>query len=83
MQEATQRKIVCKKQPKFSNFEILNWHTSERQNLDLAKLILTADQINLNPLQCIAQNHQFINIYKSKLLKNNFCVLFKKENCIK
>jgi hypothetical protein len=27
--------------------------TSERQNLDLEKLILTADQINLNLLQCI------------------------------
>ncbi len=31
--------------------------TSERQNLDLAKLILTAAQINLNLLQCSAQIH--------------------------
>jgi hypothetical protein len=42
--------------------------TSERQNLDLAKLILTADQINLNLLQCITQIYQFIHTYKSILL---------------
>ncbi len=42
--------------------------TSERQNWDLAKLILTADQINLHLLQCIAQIDQFVCIYKSKLL---------------
>jgi hypothetical protein len=41
---------------------------SERQNQDLAKLILTPDQINLHLLQCIAWIDQFICIYKSKLL---------------
>jgi hypothetical protein len=42
--------------------------TSERQNRDLAKLILTADQINLHLLQCIAKIDQLICIHKSKLL---------------
>jgi hypothetical protein len=42
--------------------------TSERKNLDLAKLFLTADQINLNLIQCIAYIYQFICIYKSKSL---------------
>jgi hypothetical protein len=41
---------------------------SERQNQDLSKLMLTADQINMHLLQCIAQIDQFICIYKSKLL---------------
>ncbi len=45
-----------------------NESTSEKQNLDLAKLISTADQINLSLLQFIAQIYQFICIYKSKLL---------------
>jgi hypothetical protein len=34
----------------------------ERQNLALAILILTADQINFDPLQCIAQIYQLICI---------------------
>ncbi len=42
--------------------------TSEKQNRDLAKLILTADQINLHLLHRIARIDQFICIYKSKLL---------------
>ena len=42
--------------------------SSERQNRDLAKLVLTADQMNLHLLQCIAKIDQFICIYKSKLL---------------
>jgi hypothetical protein len=42
---------------------LLKISTSERQNLDLAKLILTADQISLNLLQFIDQIYQFICIY--------------------
>ncbi len=39
----------------------------ERQNLDLAKQILSADQINFYLLQYIAQIYQFICITKSNL----------------
>ncbi len=45
----------------------LHQHPSERQNLDLAKWILTADQINFYLLQWIAQINQVICIWKSTI----------------
>ncbi len=57
--------------------------SSERQNLDLAKWILTPDQLNFYLLKWIAQINQVICIWKSKLSKNNFCIMFKKEDCFR